>query len=110
LEFCKKCGTILKLYKKSQPELHCPRCGFRRQIEGDDNLKTLRISSDQRTIGIVDRKTESNFRPFPIVKAICPKCGFDQSETWTIPVGSEGTTSLTFFRCVSCGFTQREAG
>jgi hypothetical protein len=59
---------------------------------------------------LIDKKA-AGLRTFPTIGVICPASGKTGSETWAVPVGSDGTTSsLTFLRCISCGHTRRETG
>ena len=46
---------------------------------------------------MIDKK-ESGLRTFPVVRVICPACGKTESETWTVAVGSEGTTLVDVFQ------------
>jgi len=111
MSFCPKCGKILKLVHKSAPSLQCPKCGYKAKFTPDSisGNKPKKVNRSLNEIAVIDKEA-SRLRTFPNVGVICPACGKAGSETWTIAVGSEGTTSaLTFFRCTSCGHTRREA-
>ena len=110
IDFCPKCGTLLKVVNNSLPALQCPKCGYRAKLKSDTILG-LKLKTDKslNEIAVIDKET-SELRTFPMVDVLCPVCCKAGSETWTVAVGSEGTTSsLTFFRCTSCGYTKREA-
>jgi DNA-directed RNA polymerase subunit M/transcription elongation factor TFIIS len=69
-------------------------------------MKGSRMPSDY-SITILDRAT-SNLRTTTIVNVRCQNCESNQSETWTLIVGSNGISRITFYRCVSCQHTWRE--
>jgi DNA-directed RNA polymerase subunit M/transcription elongation factor TFIIS len=111
MDFCPKCGKLIKVVKKSLPALQCPKCGYKTNFKTDSILsfKPKAPNHSRNEIAVIDKKA-SGLRTFPTVGVICRACGKAGSETWTIAVGSEGTTSsLTFFKCTSCGYTKREA-
>ena len=111
MDFCPECKTILKHAKNHLPALQCPKCGYKAKINPDSlpGCKSNNVNGRRNEIAVIDKK-ETRLRTYPVVKSVCPECGNAESETWIIAVGSEGTTSsLTFFRCISCGYTRREA-
>jgi len=67
------------------------------------------VKPSKSSIVILDRKT-LDLRTLPTIGAQCQKCGGNKAETWTVTVGSVGVSSITFCRCVSCGYTWREIG
>lgn len=110
LSFCPTCKMLLRTTANSPSSLKCKKCDYKITI--DPTIVFDATNSHQRAgeIAVIDRE-KGNLRTHPIVQAICEKCGKTESETWTIAVGSEGTTgALTFLRCVKCGFTRREVG
>jgi DNA-directed RNA polymerase subunit M/transcription elongation factor TFIIS len=112
LSFCPNCGKILKVLHKRNPALQCTKCGYKTEFKPDSksNYNHKIVNHRFNEIALID-ETAARLRTFPTVGVICPECGKAGSETWTIPVGSDGTTSsLTFFRCISCGHTRRESG
>jgi DNA-directed RNA polymerase subunit M/transcription elongation factor TFIIS len=94
MEFCPSCKKILKIAKKAKsPVLICPKCGYQTIFRPKKSVTK-----------------KAPIFTLPVVQAVCPACGQNKSETWVIAVGSEGrTSSLTFLKCISCGFTTREA-
>jgi DNA-directed RNA polymerase subunit M/transcription elongation factor TFIIS len=112
LDFCPECKTILKIVRRSLPTLQCPKCGYKAKFRPDNSLvgsKSNNVNRSKNEIAVIDKK-ELGLRTYPVVQSVCPECGMTESETWIVAVGSEGTTSsLTFFRCISCGYTRREA-
>ena len=112
MRFCPQCGFRLEIVHRSRASLQCNKCGYKTQLEpnvSNENKKPINSFSSLNKVAVVGRK-EAKLRTFPVVRVICPKCGAPKSEAWTVAVGSEGTTSsVTFFRCISCGHTRREA-
>jgi transcription factor S len=111
LSFCPNCGKILKVLHKRKASLQCTKCGYKTEFKPDTVLsyKPKTVNHRFYEIALIDGKA-AELRTLPTTKVICPECGKVGSETWTIPVGSDGTSSLTFFRCTSCGNTRREIG
>ncbi len=111
LSFCPTCQMLLRAVESCPSSLRCKKCGYRVKLNGlvrEGKAHASRQHLDE--IVVIDKK-KANLRTYPIVHAICEKCGKTESETWTVAVGSEGTTSaLTFLRCIHCGFTRREVG
>jgi DNA-directed RNA polymerase subunit M len=112
MEFCPKCGARL-IYPIRKPlALECLKCGYRntsRVGERSNYRLSKMLMPNPRRITVLDRE-DLKLRTFPIVKIACPKCGKDMAEFWTVTLGSEGPSSITFFRCVVCGYTWREKG
>jgi DNA-directed RNA polymerase subunit M/transcription elongation factor TFIIS len=113
MNFCPNCGTLLKIvpHKIVPSQAACPKCKYAKSInQNEDEKQNIRLKR-QLEIAVIDRRDESVLRPFPMVTAICPACGKNKCETWSIAVGGETANStLTFFRCIACGNTRREAG
>jgi len=112
MKFCPECGFRLEIVHRSRASLQCNKCGYKTPLQQNfsvENKKSHNSVSSLNKVAVVGRE-EAKLRTFPVVRGICPKCGAPKSEVWTVAVGSEGTTSsLTFFRCTSCGTTRREA-
>ena len=111
MKFCPMCGAVLKIVGRGAPSLSCPKCKYQNPIEQlEATLKTNVHSGKVVEIAVIDRNGEEALRPLPTVNVVCPTCGKTESETWVVQVGGETTKStLTFFRCTSCGTTRREA-
>jgi DNA-directed RNA polymerase subunit M/transcription elongation factor TFIIS len=112
VNFCPECGALLKVANKSAPALKCPKCKYNKPIQQEEAKQKTNIHQGQPgEIAVIDKKEEATLRPNPTINVLCPKCGKNQSETWTVAVGGETTRStLTFFRCTTCGTTRRETG
>jgi DNA-directed RNA polymerase subunit M/transcription elongation factor TFIIS len=110
LSFCPTCKMLLRAVENRPYLLKCKKCGYRAEPEHKPLIDGKHSHRSVNEIAVIDEE-KANLRTHSIVQALCEKCGKTESETWTIAVGSEGTTSaLTFLRCTQCGFTRREVG
>ena len=109
MKFCPKCGGLLDIVHQSRPALKCGKCGYTEKLQnnGVKEKRKLWVNRSLREVAVLGTE-ETNLRTFPVVKSKCEKCGENESESWAIEVGSQGTSSITFFRCTSCGHTRRE--
>jgi len=109
MNFCPKCQSVLELMHGKSAEIHCRKCHYRAKLANDRILKRKIDPSvaNRLEIAVVD-KQESKLRTFPVIQVICSKCDNNTSETWSMAIGSEGTTGVTFLRCTACGYTRRE--
>jgi DNA-directed RNA polymerase subunit M len=111
VNFCPECGTLLKIVNKGAPSLKCPKCRFKKMLNQNETPKINIRHMRPHEIIVIGKKEEASLRPLPTVKVVCPTCGRDESETWSIAVGVEtGPSTVTFFRCTKCGLTRRETG
>jgi DNA-directed RNA polymerase subunit M/transcription elongation factor TFIIS len=110
--FCPRCGSFLKVEaKKGHPLLSCLKCGYNKPIGQNQVPKQNIRLRHPSEIAVIDKKEEAALRTFPTVNVQCPVCGKNESETWTVAVGGETANStVTFFRCTTCGHTRRETG
>jgi DNA-directed RNA polymerase subunit M/transcription elongation factor TFIIS len=108
LSFCPTCKMLLRTTADPQL-LRCKKCGYKKALDRVVVFDVKR-SKHYGEIAVIDLE-KGSLRTHPVVQAICEKCGKTESETWAIPVGSEGTvSSWVFLKCVSCGFIKREVG
>jgi DNA-directed RNA polymerase subunit M/transcription elongation factor TFIIS len=110
MNFCPECGALLQVAKKGST-LRCPKCKYQKPTEKQEGIQKANIHSTKPVeIVVIDKKTAS-LRQLSTVKIVCPECGHTESETWTVETANEMIHStITFFRCTSCGKTRREAG
>jgi DNA-directed RNA polymerase subunit M/transcription elongation factor TFIIS len=108
LSFCPTCQMLLKITSSHPLALKCKKCGYKQEL--DQNVVfNAKQTYQHNEIAVLEK--EEQLRTYPIVQAICEKCGKTESETWTVAVGSEGAiSSWVFLRCISCGNTRREVG
>jgi len=110
MSFCPKCEALLELVHGKSAEMYCRKCKYNAKVQ-QKRVREKKINASdsvRREIAVLDLK-DSKLRTLPAVHAICSECNNDTSETWTMSIGSEGTTGVTFLRCTACGHTRREA-
>lgn len=112
MDFCPSCGKILHAEKdkKSKTILMCVKCGFKRNLEIDEQVTfTEEIEHDLiREMTTVMNESEVDSTK-PIKEMYCPKCETKQNVSfWQIQTRSADESPTRFFRCVTCGETWRE--
>ena len=110
MRFCPECGAMLEIVHQSPASLKCRKCGCTMKLKRDASTEKRTMHSYDRGVSEVAvlSREETKLRTFPVVNVKCEKCGKNESESWAIEVGSQGTSAITFFRCTSCGHTRRE--
>lgn len=103
MEFCPKCGALLVEKKKN---LGCPRCNY--SSKGKLSIKTTETISDKQKNKEVAVLKEKDTKVFPLISAICKKCGNNQAYFWTVQTRSGDEAETKFFKCAKCEFTWRE--
>ena len=110
MNFCPKCQSVLELVHGKSAEIHCEKCHYRAKLLANNWILKRKIDpsvANRLEIAVVDRQ-EAKLRTFPVIHVICSECNNNTSETWTMAMGSQGTTGVTFLRCTACGYTRRE--
>ncbi len=112
MDFCPNCGKILHTEKdkKSKTILMCAKCGFKRNLEIDEQVTfTEEVEHNLiREMTTVMNESEVDSTK-PIKEMYCPKCETKQNVSfWQIQTRSADESPTRFFRCVTCGETWRE--
>jgi DNA-directed RNA polymerase subunit M/transcription elongation factor TFIIS len=110
MNFCPNCGALLQVAKKGTT-LRCPKCKYQKPLTQPEMMQKANMHTGKPVeIAVIDKKTAS-LRQLSTIRIVCPVCGHTESETWTVETANETIHStITFFRCTSCGATRREAG
>jgi DNA-directed RNA polymerase subunit M/transcription elongation factor TFIIS len=110
MNFCPECGAMLQVAKKGAI-LSCPKCKYQKTVKQEEVKQKIKVPFAKSVeIAVIDKKTAA-LRQLSTVKVVCLKCGYTESETWTVETANETIHStITFFRCTNCGATRREAG
>ncbi len=100
MEFCPKCGCVLVEKNK---DFRCQRCGYKSKTK-------IKIESSEKIdvkpeIGIIKNEDTD---VFPIINAICQKCGNKEAWFWTSQTRAGDEAETRFFRCTKCRYTWRE--
>jgi len=96
VEFCPKCGTLILGGKKGE-EIKCPKCGTVIKKGVEEKVIKEELNSNKN----LEIKEEIG-EVYPIVEAICPKCGHNQAFFWTKQMRSADEPESQFFKCVKC--------
>ncbi|PIU75676.1 transcription factor S [Candidatus Pacearchaeota archaeon CG06_land_8_20_14_3_00_35_12] len=101
MDFCPKCGSILV---KKRERFSCPKCSY----VSKDKLKITSSEkmAEKQHVGVVHPEKETSV--WPIVIAICPKCGNDKAYHWSTQMRAADEAETRFFRCTKCKYTWRE--
>jgi DNA-directed RNA polymerase subunit M/transcription elongation factor TFIIS len=112
MNFCPKCGALLKITKTGTPTLKCTKCKYQQPLKQEAiNKKVIIHQGKEAEIVVIDKKKGETLRQLPTIHVICQTCGNTKSETWNVEAADETIHStITFFRCTKCGTTRREAG
>ena len=107
MDFCPKCGNIMRSVKKGEGNivLKCRKCGTEipyRDSHGDKASS----KSAQASIVVIDK----DVRTMPTLKVVCPKCQNDTAYVWQVQTRGGDEPMTQFYRCVKCGFTWRDYG
>ena len=107
MEFCPDCHTRLTYNPSSNHSLDCPRCGHESKLSKGDLLKIRHYEKAYDSNILILDNESLDLLTSQATDVYCERCGWKKVETWTVAVGSEDLSSITFFRCVSCGYTWR---
>ena len=100
MEFCPKCGCVLVEKNKA---FRCARCNYKSKskikIESSEKIKV------KPEIGVIsDKDTDV----FPIISAICGKCGNKEAYFWTSQTRAGDEAETKFYKCTKCKNTWRD--
>jgi DNA-directed RNA polymerase subunit M/transcription elongation factor TFIIS len=107
LNFCKKCGGVLRIQEinNSQSYSFCEGC---HNFEIIKTKKTDEVSSsekiEQEEIGEGFTKDKNIFATYP---NICKKCGYDKAQILDLGVFYSDEDNLILLKCGKCGFAER---
>ena len=100
--FCPKCGAILKpKQEKGKRFLGCS-CGYTNRKEA---ASISEKTTGKEEIVVV---TEDD-RKLPVADIDCPRCGHGKAGYWTAQTRAGDEAETKFLKCLSCGYTWRDA-
>lgn len=100
MEFCKRCGKLLKI-KENKAECNC---GFSKASDSKVSSTEKIRKSKKRGKGIA--KKERTRKGFPHE---CKKCGHQYSEVTDLGAPYSDEANVYLFKCNKCGYVEREA-
>ncbi len=100
MEFCPKCGSVLIEKRKN---FGCPRCGY--TAKGKVKIEFSEKMQEKQGVGVIKEKDTD---VFPVINAVCPKCGNREAYFWTAQTRAGDEAETRFFKCTKCKHTWRE--
>jgi len=100
MEFCPKCGLLLKQKRK---RFVCSKCGY--AAKEKVKIKSSEKMAEKTKIGLLKEKESS---VWPVTSATCPKCGNRTAYFWEAQMSTTTEGETRFFRCTKCKNTWRE--
>jgi len=107
MEFCKKCGNILKVEKKrTRTMLVCTSCGYKKPMK---TKKTALIGGKMpaKKKDIVILKKGDEGIELPKTKVMCPECDHMEAYWWMQQTRSADEPPTMFYKCTKCGHSRR---
>jgi transcription factor S len=100
MEFCPKCGSVLVEKRKNYG---CANCNY--TTKGKIKIESNEKMKGRQEVGVIkDKDTDI----FPVINAVCPKCGNKEAYFWTAQTRAGDEAETKFFRCTKCRHTWRE--
>jgi DNA-directed RNA polymerase subunit M len=93
---------LIPTTKDGKKLMKCSRCSYT-----DKDVKHSKISEKVKTakeIVVVDQEVETN----PKTKHLCTKCKCKEAYWWEVQTRAGDEPPTRFFKCVKCGFVNRE--
>ncbi|MFH1450393.1 MAG: transcription factor S [archaeon] len=106
MQFCPKCGAMMKTREKKgseDVELVCPKCKHVESAE-EDSFSTTQPQEKKSDIGVLDEKSAG----LPETENDCPKCHNRKAYWWIEQTRSADEAPTRFYRCTKCRHTWRE--
>lgn len=100
MEFCEKCGGIIKI---ENDKAICAACGHKTKKK--PKIETKEIINKKEGIEIIDEEAGNTY---PIVQIDCPKCGNKKAYFWASQTRSSDESETKFYKCTKCKHTWRK--
>ncbi|MBI3622983.1 hypothetical protein HY212_02795 [Candidatus Pacearchaeota archaeon] len=103
-QFCSKCSSILIPERLSSNiyALKCTKCGFYKEVKGEDLIRTDKITKKQVGQGIVKDSNE-----YADYAHKCKKCGYGKAQIIDEGVFYSDEDDLILLKCGKCGFSEK---
>jgi len=100
MEFCEKCGGIIKVEANKAA---CVGCGHK--LKKKPKIEISEKSGAKEVIEII-KEGEDNI--YPVVDIECPKCKNKKAYFWTLQTRASDESETKFYRCKKCNHTWRK--
>ncbi len=99
MEFCEKCGGIIKIEGKAI----CVSCGYKPKkkpkIEASEKI------NKRESIAVINEEEDI---VYPVIQIECPKCGNKKAYFWTSQTRSADESETKFYKCTKCKHAWRK--
>lgn len=103
MEFCEKCGSLLKSEKRGPGvNVFTCGCGFERIGSSGDHKETIK-RNEELSVG-------SDIHPLAVYEHICSKCGFNKAQLISKGIWYSDEDEVQEFVCGKCGAHDRVEG
>jgi len=100
MEFCEKCGGIIKV---EEGKAACVSCG--RKLAKKPKIEASEKAGERESIAVI-KEEASNVHP--TIEIECPKCKNKKAHFWTMQTRSSDESETKFYRCTKCDYTWRK--
>ena len=98
INFCPKCGSILRPKKEDNKTIMYCSCGYTSN-EKPQSIKEEKINkTDATDIPIIEKEIET----LPVTQEECPKCGNKEAYYWLVQTRAADEAATKFLRCTKC--------
>jgi len=100
MEFCEKCGGIIKV---EENKAACAACGHK--LSKKPKIEISEKPNYKDTIEVI-REDASNVHP--VIEIECPKCKNRKAYFWTLQTRAGDESETKFYKCTKCAHTWRK--
>ncbi len=106
MEFCKKCGNIMKVDKKKTKFMLVCSCGYKIPMKTKkEAFISSKLPAKKKEIIIMKKGDEAI--DLPKTKVMCPRCEHMEAYWWMQQTRSADEPPTMFYRCTKCGHSWR---
>ncbi len=113
MEFCAECGSRLipkkvNSCKQALVMLACTKCQFKKQESNSKASLYGRVfeHTPKQLVAVIGKEEQLSI--LPTLNVDCPRCGNNTANVWQVQTRGSDESSTQFFRCLRCGYTNRE--
>ena len=106
MEFCKKCGNIMKVVKGRKRTMLGCSCGYKIILKGKKKAVITRKVPKKKNDIVIMKKGDESIE-LPKTKEMCPKCENMEAYWWMQQTRSSDEPPTRFYKCTKCGYSWR---
>lgn len=100
MEFCDKCGSIIRV---EDNKAACAACG--KKMKKKPKIEVSEKIQQKESVAVI-KEGADNVKP--IVDMECPKCKNEKSYFWTMQTRAGDESETKFYQCTKCKHTWRK--